>query len=179
MRKLSVILATPVILALTLVFIINTPAQDTNAKLYMDNQEQNWLSISGLIIAYHNLPKEPDPWEILEIFEISDFIDESVKNGTLLSYGSSSLVSERLNILKDKIETAAIALDTGTFEEACQHLLDAYLSSDGLSQPPDLVYGQAAPELAKKIKLMRIEIIGCNEMAIDVIKPVQFEYLDL
>ena len=95
MRKLSVILATPVILALTLVFIINTPAQNTNAKLYMDNQEQNWLSISGLIIAYHNLPKEPDPWEILEIFEISDFIDESVKNGTLLSYGSSSLVSVR------------------------------------------------------------------------------------
>ncbi len=53
-------------------------------------------------------------------------------------------------------------LENGTFEEACRQLLEAYLSSDGLSQPPDLVYGQAAPELAKKIKYLRIEIIGCK-----------------
>ena len=34
MKKLSVILATPVILALTMVYIINAPAQDTNSKIY-------------------------------------------------------------------------------------------------------------------------------------------------
>jgi hypothetical protein len=64
--------------------------------------------------------------------------------------------------LKDRIDTAANVLENGTFEEACRHLRDAYLSTDGLSQTPDLVYGKAAPELAKKIKLMRIEIIGCE-----------------
>ena len=128
----------------------------------MDNADQNWPSISGLIIAYHALPMEPDPWENLDIYEISDFIDESIKNGALLGYGSSALAGDRLNILKDRIETAANFLENGTFEEACQHLLDAYLSTDGLSQTSDLVYGQAAPELAKKIKLMRIEIIGCE-----------------
>jgi hypothetical protein len=162
MKKLSVILATPVILALTMVCIINTSAQDTNPKIYMDNADQNWPSISGLIIAYHALPMEPDPWEDLDIYEISDFIDESIKSGALLGYGSSSLAGNQLNILKDRIETAANVLENGTFEEACQHLLDAYLSTDGLSQTPDLVYGQAAPELATKITLMRIEIIGCE-----------------
>ncbi len=162
MKKLSVILATPMILALTMVFIINAPAQDTNPKIYMDNADQNWPSISGLIIAYHDLPMEPDPWENLDIYEISDFIDESIKKGALIGYGSSSLAGDRLNILKDRIETAANALENGTFKGACRHLLDAYLSTDGLSQTPDLVYGPAAPELAKKIKLMRIEIIGCE-----------------
>ncbi len=162
MKKLSVILATPMILALTMVFIINTPAQDTNPKIYMDNADQNWPSTSGLIIAHHDLPMEPDPWENLDIYEISDFIDESTKNRALLGYGSSSLAGDQLNILKDRIGTAANVLENGTFNEACQRLLDAYLSTDGLSQTPDLVYGKAAPELAKKIKLMRIEIIGCE-----------------
>jgi len=162
MKKLIVILATPVILGLTMVCIINTPAQDTNPKIYMDNADQNWPSISGLIIAYHDLSMEPDSWENLDIYEISDSIDESIKNGALLGIGSSSLADHRLNILKDKIETAANVLENGTFEEACQHLLDAYLRTDGLSQTPDLVYGQAAAELAKKIKLMRTEIIGCE-----------------
>ena len=162
MKKLNVILATPVILALTMVCIINTPAQDTNSKIYMDNADQNWPSISGLIIAHHDLPMQPDSWENLDIYEIYDFIDESIKNGALLGYGSNSLAGDRLNILKGRIEKAANVLENGTFEAACQHLLDAYLSTDGLSQTPDLVYGPAAPELAKKIKLMRIEIIGCE-----------------
>ena len=162
MKKLNVILATPVILALTMVCIINTPAQDTNPKIYMDNADQNWPSISGLIIAYHDVPMEPDPWENLDIYEISDFIDESIKNGTLIGYGASSLAGDRLNILKDRIATAENVFENGTLDDTCQHLLDAYLSTNGLSQPYDLVYGQAAPELAKKIKLMRIEIIGCE-----------------
>ncbi|MGD8520631.1 MAG: hypothetical protein PVF56_05755 [Desulfobacterales bacterium] len=162
MKKLSVILTTSVILVLTMIFITNTPAQDTNPRIYMDNADQSWPSISGLIIAHHDLPIEPDPWDNLDIYEISDFIDESIKNGTLLGYGSGSLADKRLNILKDKIDTAANILESGTFEEACQYLLDAYLSTDGLGQTPDLVYGQAASELAKKIKLMRVEIIGCE-----------------
>ena len=37
-----------------------------------------------------------------------------------------------------------------------------YLLTDGMSDSPDLVYGRAAPELVKKINLMRTEIIGCE-----------------
>ena len=168
MKKLNVILATPMILALTMVFIINAPAQDTNPKIYMDNADQNWPSISGLIIAYHDLPMEPDPWENLDIYEIYDFIDESIKKRTLLGYesdpiyGEDPLAGERLNILKAKIKAAGNTLEKGTFEEVCQHLLDAYLSTDGLSQHTDLVYGPAIPDLAEKIKYLRIEIIGCE-----------------
>lgn len=162
MKNLRVFLALSVILALTMVFIINTSAEDTNSRIYMDSADQNWPSISGWIIAYHDIPLKPDPNENLDIHEIIEFIDKSIKSGTLLGSGSGSLADERLNILKDKIDTAANVLESGTFEEACQHLLDAYLSTDGLSQPPDLVYGQAASELAKKIKSMRVEIIGCE-----------------
>jgi len=57
MKKLSVVLTTPVILALTIVCIISTPAQDTNAKIFMDNTDQSWPSTSGPIIASHDLPK--------------------------------------------------------------------------------------------------------------------------
>ncbi len=168
MKKLKVISATPVILALTIVIIINAAAQDKNTKIYMGNADQNWPSISGLLIAYHDLPNKVDPWENLEIYEILDFIDESIKKRTLLGYesdpiyGEDPLAGKRLNILKTKIKAAGNALENGTFEEVCQRLLETYLRCDGLSQHTDLVYGQAIPELAEKIKYLRIEIIGCE-----------------
>lgn len=168
MKKFSLILEAAVILALTMVFVINTPAQDTNSQIYIDNAGQNWPSISGIIIAYHNLPKVPDPWENLDIYEIADFIDESVKEGTLSEYESDSTFGtdpyrgERLNIMKDKINAAANALENRTFKETCQLLIDAYSGTDGLNETPDLVYGPAAPKLAKMIEYMRIEIIGCE-----------------
>jgi hypothetical protein len=145
-----------------MVLTIIAQAQDTNIKTYMENTDQNWPSISGPLIAYHDLPKELDPWENLDIYEILDFIDESIENRSLVGYGSGPLAENRLGTLKDRIEAVGYILENGTFEEACRQLLEAYLSSDGLSQPPDLVYGQAAPELAKKIKYLRIEIIGCK-----------------
>jgi len=168
MKKLSVILATPVILALTMVCSISTPAQDTNAKIHTDKTDQSWPSTSGPIIAYHQLTKALNHRENLDIYKILDFIDESIKSRALLGYESDPIFGEdpergnRLNILKDKISTAANLLENGNFKEACQDLLDAYEGTDGSSQTPDLVYGQAAAELAKKIKLMRIEIIGCE-----------------
>jgi hypothetical protein len=168
MKKLSVILATPVILALTVVCIDSTPAQDTSAKIYMDNTDQSWPSASGVTLASHDLPKELEFWEKLEIYKILVFVEKSIKERTLLGYESDPIFGadpyrgERLNIMKDKISTATNLLEKGNFEEACQDLLDAYSGTDGLSQTPDLVYGQAAPELAKMIEYMRIEIIGCK-----------------
>ena len=161
MKKLNAILAIPVILAFTLVLTIIAQAQGTNIK-YVENADQNRSSISGPKIAYHDLPKVPEPWENLDIYEISNFIDKSIKNRTLIGYGSGPSADDRLKALKDKIEIARNFLEQGALAEACQPLLEAYLSSDGLSQPPDLVYGQAASELAKKIKFLRIEIIGCD-----------------
>jgi hypothetical protein len=168
MKKLSVILATPVMLALTMVFITSTPAQDTNAKIYMDNADQSWPSTSGPIIARHSLPEARDARKNSEMYKILDFVDKSITERTLLGYESDPIFGadpyrgERLNIIKDKISTAANLLEKGNFEEACQDLLDAYSGTDGLSQTPDLVYGQAAPELAKMIENLRTEIIGCK-----------------
>ena len=162
MKKSYIILAVTVILALTTMGITNTAAQQPTPKLSTHNTDQNWPSMSGLIIAYHDIQMEPDPRENLDVHEIAYFVDESIKNGTLLGYGSGSEADERLNILKNKIDTATYVFENGTFEEACNQLYDAYLTTDGLSQPPDLVYGQSAPDLAKKIKIMRVEIIGCE-----------------
>lgn len=168
MKKISVILAAPMILILTMVFVINTLAQDAKPQIYRDNADQNWSSISGIIIAYHDLPKEPDPWDNLEFYKIADFIDESIKAGTLLEYesdptfGPDPYRSERLKIMKDKINAAANAIENGTFQETCQLLLDAYSGTDGINETPDLVYGPAASELSKMIEYMRIQIIGCE-----------------
>ena len=169
MKKLSVILAVPVILALTMATVINTLAQDSNPKIYMDNAAQNWPSTSGIIIAYHDLPKEAKPWEDLNIYEIADFIDDSIKEGTISEYESDPIFGtdpyrgERLNILKHKINAAANALENNTFQVTCQLLLDAYSGTDGLNnETPDLVYGPAVSELAKMIEYMRIQVIGCE-----------------
>jgi hypothetical protein len=162
MKKSCIILAVTVIMALTTMGISNTAAQVPAPKLLTHNTDQNWPSMSGLIIAYHDIQMEPGPWENLDIHEIAFFIDEYIENGTLLGHGSGSEADERLNILKNKIDTATYVLENGTFEEACNQLYEAYLSTDGLSQPPDLVHGQSASELAKKIELMRVEIIGCE-----------------
>ena len=162
MKNFRIILAIPVILVLTLIFIISAQAQDTISKTYMSKTDQKRTTKSEFIIAYQDISKEPHPWEDLEIFEISVFIDEAIKNGTLIVSNSGASDSERLDILKNKINLADDALNNGTFVETCQHLLDAYLITDGLDQTPDLVYGKSAPELAKMIEYMRFEIIGCE-----------------
>lgn len=162
MKKSYIILTVAVLLALTTMGITNSAAQGLTPKLSTPNAGQNWSSMSGLLIAYHDMQKEPGPWENLDLHEIAFFIDESIENGTLLGHGSGAEADERLNILKNKIDTATYVLENGTFEEACNQLYDAYLSTDGLSRPPDLVYGQSASDLAKQINLMRVEIIGCE-----------------
>lgn len=168
MKKFTLILATSLILVLTMVCINSTPAQDTNPKVYRDRTDQSWPATSGPIIAHRSLPKALDSRENSEIFKILDFVDKSIKERALLAYevdpifGADPYRGERLNIIKDKISTAANLLENGRLEEACQDLLDAYSGTDGSSQTPDLVYGQAAPELAKMIEYMRVEIIGCD-----------------
>ena len=162
MKDFRIILGASVILFLTLTLILSAQSQDTISKIYVSKADQEWSAKSEFIIAYHGIPKEPHPWEDLEIFEISVFIDESMKNGTLAVSNTSASDREGLNILKNKINSAEDALNNGTFEETCRHLLDAYLITDGLNQPPDLVYGKAAPELAKMIEYMKFEIVGCE-----------------
>lgn len=163
MKNFRIILAGPIILFLALIFILSAQAQDTTiSKIYMSKADQEWSTKSEFIIAFHDISRDRHPWEDLEIFEISAFIDESIKNGTLIDSSTNSSDHDRLNFLKDKINTAEDALNNGTFEETCQHLLEAYLITDGLDQTPDIVSGKAVPELAEMIEYMRIEIIGCE-----------------
>ena len=162
MKNFRIILAASVILFLTLTLILSAQSQDTISKIYVSKADQEWLAKSEFIIAYHGIPKEPHPLEDLEIFEISVFIDESMKNGTLAVSNTSASDREGLKFLKNKINLAEYAISNGTFEETCRHLLEAHLITDGLDQPPDLVYGNAAPELAKMIEYMKFEIVGCE-----------------
>ena len=77
-------------------------------------------------------------------------------------FGADPYRGARLYILKHKIDAAAIAIEKSTFQETCQHLMDAYSGTDGLSGTPDFVFGPAASKLAKMIEYMRIGIIGCE-----------------
>jgi len=138
MKRPSIILITALILALTIVLITDAGAQDKNTKIYMDSVDQSRPSTPGLILAYHDLPKEIDHRDNSDINEILDFIDESIKKRTLLGYESDPIYGEdplaggrgRLNILKSEIVTAANVLENGKFAEACQHLLNAQLVAE-------------------------------------------------
>ena len=98
MKNFRIILAASVILFLTLTLILSAQSQDTISKIYVSKADQEWLAKSDFIIAYHDIPKEPHPWEDLEIFGISVFIDESMKNGTLAVSNTSASDREGLNI---------------------------------------------------------------------------------
>lgn len=108
MNKLFIILAIPVILASTMVEIFITPVQVSNPRLLRYGLDQNLRSMSRLMVAHHDLQTDYDLGANLDILEIADFIDESINNWIPLGHGYSSLADKRLNILKDKIDTAVM-----------------------------------------------------------------------
>ena len=96
-----------------------------------------------------------------QIEAIVDFVDSSIKEGTLSGKGKGKSAKNRLNALSKMLERAKTLIVEESYEEACEQLNSAYKHVDGKNRPPDFVTGPAAPELASKI-LELIETLECD-----------------
>ena len=160
MKKLLLISKASLILFSAMVLSLSAQAQDIQTSIH---KQQYRPSISGQLLAFHDLREDLSIEENMDIVDILLFIEESVEKGTLKGNGTAATSNVRLNALVQKIEAVDDALSKDTsFEAACQQLLDAYRLTDGLNQPADLVQGPGSQELAQRINYFSGEIVGCD-----------------
>lgn len=98
------------------------------------------------------------------IIEIQTFVDASIQEGTLTGLGEGALAQKHLKDFKEQIRIAVMFLKNNIKKEACRLFLDAIKKMDGESSPenpPDLVQGEAAPELAGMLSDLR-EALNCD-----------------
>ena len=163
MKKLTVILKASAVLFIVMVLPFSAQSQNTQPLKDSLSAEQSQHATSGQLFAYHDLKKDFQSEEDMDIVDILIFIEESVEKGNLAGKGSGNSADVRLNALVQKIELAGENLWNGTsFKEVCWQLSDAYLLTDGLNEPSDLVHGPGSEELAKKISFFRMEVVGCE-----------------
>ncbi|PYR49904.1 MAG: hypothetical protein DMF89_10910 [Acidobacteria bacterium] len=104
----------------------------------------------------HYLVAESAP---LEIQQVISFFDSSVQNGTLIGNGPGNSAQGRLGALRNMLAAAANLIASHDNSDAVTQLQEAYLRTDGNSQPPDFVMGQATDALAGRI-LELIHLLG-------------------
>jgi hypothetical protein len=78
--------------------------------------------------------------------------------------GSDKLAENRLNALRNMIETAGNLIDSGKIDEACGQLKAAYKKMDGLNTPgssTDFVTGDAVSDLSDMVQELMDEL-GCK-----------------
>lgn len=116
------------------------------------------------MLAYHDLKKDSQSEEDMDIVDLLIFIEESVEKGNLAGKGLGNSADVRLDALVQKTELAGENLWNSTsFKEVCSQLSDVYLLTDGLNEPSDLVHRPGSEELAKKINFLRMEVVGCEQ----------------
>ncbi len=93
--------------------------------------------------------------------EFSDFIDNSVDDGTLVGSGPGSSADGRLTALRDKIDEAIALIEADDISGACHKLQNVLNRVDGLPRPPDFATGDAADELRTLILEIRYSL-GCG-----------------
>jgi hypothetical protein len=92
---------------------------------------------------------------------ILNFFDESVADGSLVGEGPGKSAENRLNALRNMLETAGNLIDAGDYQAACGQLMAVYKKTDGDPKAPDFVSGPAAIELAIMI-LDLMDNLGCQ-----------------
>ena len=112
------------------------------------------VSLSGTGVEVELPPSE-------QIQATLDFFDASVDDGTLVGDGPGNSAENRLNALRNMIETAGDLIEDGLLDDACQQLQDAYKKTDGEPRPPDFVTGEATSVLAILIQDLMTSI-GCG-----------------
>lgn len=86
---------------------------------------------------------------------VLDFFDAAVVDGTLVGIGNRPAVAQfRLDLMRILLEIGDVLIQEGRINFARFLLELAYDFTDGRPQPLDLVEGQAAPELAVRIRAL-------------------------
>lgn len=120
----------------------STGQQTATVEITSDDPEKPTVQVS---LVGEGVPQGAPPASVADILA---FYDASVADGALVGCGPGGSAEGRLNALRNMIEAAGDLIEDGSFEEACQQLLDAYRRCDGLPRPPEFVAGPASLELA-------------------------------
>ncbi len=116
-------------------------------------------------------PEPPSPEE--QIQEILNFISTCIPD-TLVGTGNNPEKNE--DKLKKTIEKARNNAASELFDEAWSQLFKAYRWTDGYSQPPDLVIGTSATELADRIMSAMEDLLPDYEMVDDYPNAMIFSF---
>jgi hypothetical protein len=96
-----------------------------------------------------------------QIDALLDFIDESVAAGSLVGSGLGRSGEHRLGALLNMIEAASGLVDAGHTDGACTQFSTVLRRTDGLLLPPDFVEGEAATEVAERVRTL-LSDLGCE-----------------
>ncbi|MGD9229104.1 MAG: hypothetical protein PVF26_21555, partial [Desulfobacterales bacterium] len=83
MKKLTVILKASAVLFIVMVLPFSAQSQNTQPLKDSLSAEQIQPAISGQLLAYHDLKKDSQSEENMDIVDILIFIEESVEKGNL------------------------------------------------------------------------------------------------
>jgi len=92
---------------------------------------------------------------------ILNFFDESVEEGNLIGEGPGKSAENRLNALRNMLETAGELGEAGDYQAACGQLMAVYQKTDDDPRPPDFVSGSATEDLASMV-LDLMDNLGCE-----------------
>ncbi len=76
------------------------------------------------------------------------FIDNAIENEMIAGEGPGNSADNRVNALKNMIESAGDLIDEGSIQDACEQLNSIYKKVDGMPKPPDFISGDAVPGVA-------------------------------
>jgi len=95
------------------------------------------------------------------IEEILAFFDDSVEHDLLWGLGPGRSAANRLNALRNMIETAGDLIEAADIEGACGQLMAVLRKCDEEDRPPDFAGGPAALELTIEISDLMTSL-GCD-----------------
>jgi len=105
---------------------------------------------------YHALLSTPKSKPIIDA--ILNFFNQSVKAGSLVGKGSGNSAKDRLNSIRDMLETTGDLIAVGDIEDACEQLKATSEKCDNDLSHADFVSGSAIAELDDMILDLRTKL---------------------
>jgi hypothetical protein len=102
---------------------------------------------------------DDEPSEAVEA--LLQYIDMAVAQGDLWGNGNESYGPNKIEALKDMVESTGDLIDSGDYDIACSQLDSIYALIDGALRPKDLVEGPATVTIALAI-LEILNDLGCS-----------------
>lgn len=141
----------PFVIAPSNTFIVDievtfTPSavDDFNATLLIASDDDDESLIEVYLYGVGVIEEGPPAQQIQYI---TDFVDASVADGTLLGYGPGNSTQKRLAALQNMINAAGDLINAEDYDQAREQLQSIQKKIDGQKSPPDFVVGDAAATL--------------------------------